>query len=270
MKRIVTLALMMLLGGYEVAQAQTPMEMETATERQTAARDFLGLKWGLGIGVMGGFGGDKAIEKASIVGTEKKTVYVEEEGDLRPQAFLEMHVFLGGSKVREWRKYQREKAAYEMDMTRLKANERQTREEKAAKTAQEQAQVKQSGEKEAGEGSEMKKEEKARGGPAPEDWPSWPSMPKELPEMGFGPFIAVQSGDNKVIDALAVGVMWGFRRIPSESVSMNIGFGVSFDPSVQVLAKDFKEGDEPPNNETEVRFKKESQFGWSLMASFTF
>lgn len=247
MRRIVALVLMMLVGSYGAAQAQTPMEMETATQMEEAAQDFLGLEWGVGIGVMGGFGGDSAVEKASIIDTANgQVVFVEEEGEMRPQMFLEMHAFLGGRKVSKWREYQRKKAAYEMEMTRLNARERQAQDETDESKA-----IRES----------VKK--------AKQDL-QWPAMPTELPEMGFGPFIALQGSNESAIEALALGVMWGLRKIPSESLSVNIGVGLSFDPSVQVLAKGFKEGGSPPNGETAVRFKKEGRFGWALMASFTF
>ena len=57
---------------------------------------------------------------------------------------------------------------------------------------------------------------------------------------------------------------------PNATSSVNIGVGVSFDPSVQVLGHGLEEGKPLPSGETEVRFKKEGQFGWALMASFTF
>jgi hypothetical protein len=236
MRRIMTLALMMLIGGYGVAQAQqvqvdaerraamdaadkAAIPAEEATETEEATNDFLGLEWGAGIGVIGGLGDDHAVEKASIV---KGVVRVEEEGDLRPQVFLEMHVFLGGfgkeDKVKNWRKYQRDKAEYRMD--------------------------------------------KARGADG-----AWPTM-AEPPLMGFGPFIALQSGDNEVIDALTLGFMWGFRKDPQNSASLNVGIGLSFDPSVQVLGGGLKDGQ--GTEETEMRFKKEGQLGWALMTSFTF
>ncbi len=88
--------------------------------------------------------------------------------------------------------------------------------------------------------------------------------------MGFGPFIAVQSSDKIAIDALALGAMWGFRRDEKASNSLNIGFGLSFDPSVQVLGSGVEEGKPLPAGETAVRFKKEGRFGWALMTSFTF
>lgn len=241
MKRFVTLALMMLIGGYGAAQAQTENQnrmitegeaaareeatrqmMEQVTEVEEATNEFLGLEWGAGIGVMGGFGGDPGVEKVSIVDAgNSKIVHVEEEGDLRPQVFLEMHVFPVGQQVRAWREYQRWKEKDRMAQARGLARERSR------------------------------------------------DMP-EPPLMGFGPFIALQSGDNEAIDALALGVMWGFRRKPEDTASLNLGIGLSFDPSVQVLGKGMKEGETLPNGETAVRLKKEGRFGWSLMASFTF
>jgi hypothetical protein len=249
MKKTVTLALMMLIGGYGAAHTQelatggkqadgarppddkqpadgavppsTVTEMEDATKKEEATKDFLGLKWGAGIGVIGGFGGDRAVEKASIV---KGAVRVEEEGDLRPQVFLEMHVFLGGPKVRKWRAYQRWEEAEPM--------------------------------------------KKARG--IKESETPQPNKMPDCPLMGFGPFVALQSGDNKAIDSLSLGFMWGFRRDASKSASVNIGIGLSFDPSVQVLGGGIKDGQPMPNGETEIRFKKQGQFGWAVMTSFTF
>jgi hypothetical protein len=201
----------------------TPSEMAQATKMEDSTKDFLGLKWGSGIGVMGSFGGNRPVEKASIVTKDGKNfVRVEEEGGLHPQLFLEMHVFLGGN-AGKWRKYQRWKAANIIAKT--------TDGEKVAEKLPEE------------------------GMPSP-------------PMMGFGPFIALQGSDKNAIDAFTLGYMWGFRKDSTESTSVNIGIGLSFDPSVQVLRGDLKDGAE--TTETEVQFKKESQFGWALMASFTF
>ncbi len=236
--RIFVCLLTMLIGGYGAAQGQTQMEMEMATKMEEATNDFLGLKWGAGIGVMGGFGGYRAVEKASLVGgtegddgaIEGGIVRVDEEADLRPQLFLEMHVFLAGDKVGCWRDYQKKKAANQMEKARDPA-------------ATPSAWCK----------------DKAGQGQTPEP-----------PLRGFGPFVALQSGDNNAIDSLAVGVMWGFRKDPQASASVNVGIGLSFDPSVQVLGDGLKEGKELPSGETAVRFKKEGRFGWALMTSFTF
>jgi hypothetical protein len=235
-RRSVTLGLMLLIGGYGASHAQVTereagtreqaarQAAETGTKMEEATKDFLGLKWGLGIGVIGGVGGSTAVEKASLVGTEK-VVRVDEEGDMRPQMFLEMHVFLGGGrgKVKGWREYEQKKAQYKM-----------------AQANGEQGQT--------------------------------PPKAQEYsaPLRGVGPFIALQGGDKDVINALAVGVMWGFRRDPEKSNSVNVGIGISFDPSVQVLGDGVKEGKPLPAGESAVRFKKEGQFGWAVMASFTF
>jgi hypothetical protein len=249
LKRIVTLALMLLIGSYGATQAQPQMvteqeaiaretavqataarqvaQIEGATETEEATKDFLGLEWGAGIGVMGSFGGDDAVEKASII---NGVVRVEEEGDLRPQLFLEMHVFFS-KKARDWRWYQRGKAASRM-----------------------------------AEASDLdRKSIKDDNGAS--ITPDEPTMP-DPPLMGFGPFIALQSSDNEAIDALTLGVMWGFRKDPKDSASLNVGIGLSFDPGVQVLGGGLKDGQ--GTDETELRFKKEGQFGWVLMTSFTF
>lgn len=226
MRRIVTLVLVMLVGGHGGARGQDQMqEMQTATQREEATKDFLGLKWGLGIGVMGGFGGGDAVEKASLVGTNK-IVRVDEEGDMRPQMFLEMHVFFadfGRGKMESWRSYKKRQV------------------------------------------EAWRKAKDSNGEEVP------PMMQEdEAPTRGFGPFIAIQGGDDEVINALALGVMWGFRRDAKADNSVNVGFGLSFDPSVQVLGHGIKEGQPLPDGETELRFKKEGQFGWAFMASFTF
>jgi hypothetical protein len=230
MKRIVTLALMMLVGGYGAVHAQT-----TTTETEASTKEFLGLKWGLGIGVMGGFGGDTAVEKASLVGPDK-IVQVDEEGTYRPQAFLEMHAFVIGNKVRCWHQYQQKMAGW-----------------------RDTGQTPKSTNTEKGVCPELSLASAAQEPPMPDP-----------PLMGFGPFVALQGDTNKVINAFTFGFMWGFRKDPKASSSVNIGVGLSFNPSVQVLGNGVKEGQKLPNGETAVRFKKEGRFGWVVMTSFTF
>ena len=197
--RIVILALLMLIGGYGLAQAQAQAQApednqqptvteRQATEREAAARrtadtesatkmeeatkEFLGLKWGLGIGVIGSIGGETAVEKASLVGTDK-ILRIDEEGEMRPQMFLEMHAFLAGGngKVKAWKDYQKKKAKYTM------ANA-------------------------AGRTEDLEAGDLA----GPKDY--------EVPLWGVGPFVALQGSDKEVINALAVGFMWGIRKDP--------------------------------------------------------
>jgi hypothetical protein len=240
MKRIVTLVLMMLIGGYGAIHAETEDESQTqnqnqrgtTTETESSTKEFLGLKWGLGIGVMGSFGGATAVEKASLVGTGK-IVRVDEEGDFRPQTFLEMHAFMMGNKATCWRQYQKRMSAWR---------------EAAPESGEEKTGCpKWSG--------DTKNQEPPRPDP---------------PLMGLGPFVALQGSENKVINALTVGFMMGRRKGPTDVSSVNIGVGLSFDPSVQVLGHGIKEGQPLPDGESAVRFKKEGRFGWALMTSFTF
>jgi len=225
LNRIVTLVLMLLSVGYGFAhgegQEPTDTEREDVTKMEEATTDFLGLRWSAGIGVIGGFGGDRAVEKASIV---NGIVRVEEEGDLRPQVFLEMHEFLRGDRVKAWRKYEQWKSTQQM-MNVEKPGDTKTK----------------------------------LGRPPLPIAPRW----------GYGPFVALQSSDNEAIDALTLGVMLGIRtKNVKNSDSVNIGIGLSFDPSVQVLGGGMKDGQ--ATDEEAVRFKKEGRFGWALMVSFNF
>ena len=88
---------------------------------------------------------------------------------------------------------------------------------------------------------------------------------------GWGPFVALQPGTDDIIEAIAVGLMIGFRRSGDEKgSSWNIGVGYVTDPNVNVLGDGFVENQPPPGNETEVRLKEISQDGVVLLFSFTF
>ncbi len=189
-------------------------------EREEAANDFLGLEWGAGVGVLGSFGGERAIEKASL--DANGILRVEEEGDMRPQMFLEMHSFLFGKQVKCWRDYHQNKAV----------NKSWCKDKKKNSTGR--------------------------------------TTTPEAPVWGYGPFIALQSGGDNAIDALAIGMMWGVRELIGKSVSASVGIGLSFDPSVQVLGDGLDEGKPLPENEESVRYKKEGRLGWALMSSFKF
>jgi len=89
-------------------------------------------------------------------------------------------------------------------------------------------------------------------------------------EWGWGPFVAVQAGSNEIVEAIAFGVMWGFRRNKTDSSSWNIGLGAVVDPSVKVLGDGFVPNAAPPTGETEVRFKEKSQWGLLIISSFSF
>ncbi len=87
---------------------------------------------------------------------------------------------------------------------------------------------------------------------------------------GVGPFVALQPGTDEIIEAVALGVMIGFKRPDETGTSWNIGIGVVVDPNVQILGDGFVENQAPPVGETQVRFKEKSQVGLLLIASFGF
>lgn len=87
---------------------------------------------------------------------------------------------------------------------------------------------------------------------------------------GIGPFMALQPGTDSVIDAIGFGVMVGFRRREEKASSFNIGLGVLYDVSTQILGDGFAENRPPPGNETEVRFRQGSQSAFLAMTSYTF
>jgi len=87
---------------------------------------------------------------------------------------------------------------------------------------------------------------------------------------GIGPFMAIQPGTDNVIDAIGAGLMFGFRRREDQGSSFNIGIGVLYDVDTQILGDGFVENRPPPGNETEVRFRRQSQSGLLVMTSYTF
>lgn len=84
---------------------------------------------------------------------------------------------------------------------------------------------------------------------------------------GHGPFVAVQLGDDDLINAVALGYMMGFRRDENASRSWNIGVGFAADPDTQVLGDGLEPNQPLPGNETEVRFKEETQYGVMILFS---
>ncbi|KQN07587.1 hypothetical protein [Sphingomonas sp. Leaf25] len=91
-----------------------------------------------------------------------------------------------------------------------------------------------------------------------------------LADFGIGPFIAFQPGSDKVIDAIGAGVLVGLRRGDDRKSSFNLGIGVFYDVDAQILGKGFVENQPPPGNETEVRFRRQSQSGLLFLSSYSF
>ncbi len=88
-------------------------------------------------------------------------------------------------------------------------------------------------------------------------------------EWGFGPFIALQPGTEDVIEAIGMGLMFGFRRGKGDE-SFNLGFGVVIDPNTRILGEGVVANRPLTNGETEVRYKEELQTGFLILSSFSF
>lgn len=87
---------------------------------------------------------------------------------------------------------------------------------------------------------------------------------------GVGPFVAVQPGEDRIIEALGFGLMIAFRREETKTDSFNIGVGFMIDPNTRVLGDGFVANAAPPSGEEEVRYRETSQKGLMLMTSFSF
>ncbi len=87
---------------------------------------------------------------------------------------------------------------------------------------------------------------------------------------GIGPFVALQPGGEKVIDAIGLGVMVGFRRGTDRASSFNLGVGIFYDVDTRILGNGFVEDQPPPAGETDVRFRRQSQSGLLFISSYSF
>lgn len=87
---------------------------------------------------------------------------------------------------------------------------------------------------------------------------------------GIGPFVALQPGGEKVIDAIGLGVMVGLRRGVDRASSFNLGVGIFYDVDTRILGNGFVEDQPPPAGETEVRFRRQSQSGLLFISSYSF
>lgn len=87
---------------------------------------------------------------------------------------------------------------------------------------------------------------------------------------GVGPFVAVQSSTDGLLDAIAGGVLFGVRRPGSDSGSLNVGVGGALLPKFQVLGDGITANQPLPGNETEIRYRTKSQWRFIVMFSFAF
>lgn len=96
---------------------------------------------------------------------------------------------------------------------------------------------------------------------------------------GWGPFIAINSGENNIISGGGGGLMVAWKKntfTAASNSSLNLGIGYFIDTGVKMLADELKEGEKHPeydggNNKTPtIRYKETSQKATLLIASFTF
>ncbi|PAJ73389.1 hypothetical protein CJF42_16115 [Pseudoalteromonas sp. NBT06-2] len=85
---------------------------------------------------------------------------------------------------------------------------------------------------------------------------------------GFGPFVALQPGDENIISAVALGGMYAWKR-DDEGNSFNIGVGIVADPNTQVLGDGIIANEPLPGNEIEIRYKEETSYGVMILFSTT-
>ena len=95
----------------------------------------------------------------------------------------------------------------------------------------------------------------------------------EYMNRGWGPFFAVQPGEDEIIKAIGGGVMFAFRRDEEESAqSFNFGFGFIVDPEEKILGSEFKAGKLAPTgpggDALPIRDETRDQGGFLLIASF--
>lgn len=89
-------------------------------------------------------------------------------------------------------------------------------------------------------------------------------------QVGHGPFLSLEVGEDDVIGGLGFGYMVGWRsERGASSRSFNVGIGPFLDRDVQQLAHGFADGQTPPNGETQVAFRSEDEWRWVLMFSFS-
>jgi hypothetical protein len=157
-------------------QAQVLQEKEKAE----ATEDFLGFKWGTGIGAVFNVGGDDRVDTAKVV---NGMVRVEKEANHTARIFSEVHNF----------------------------------------------------------------------------------KPKKDDEtVGQGPFVAVQSSSEKLIDSFSVGYMRGWRKSATSESSINVGFGLVLDTRVKELGNGIVEDEE------NVRLKEKARVGLGIFVSFSY
>ena len=90
----------------------------------------------------------------------------------------------------------------------------------------------------------------------------------DVADIGIGPFVAIQSSGDEILEAIGMGLMVGFRR--DARSSFNLGGGILLDPAVKTLGDDIRPDKPLPPGESVIRFKEEPRWGLLVLASFSF
>ena len=94
--------------------------------------------------------------------------------------------------------------------------------------------------------------------------------PEDVPSKRFlwgtGPFVALDVGDDDVLNGLGGGWMIGVRT--GDTSSINVGWGVLLDRNVQVFGRGVHEDRPLPSGETQIRFRTISD--WKQIVTFSF
>ena len=93
---------------------------------------------------------------------------------------------------------------------------------------------------------------------------------------GSGPFVAIQPGsDGKIIQAVALGWMMGFKDVFTKSgettkgKALTLSVGIVVDPNTKVLGDGIEKNKALPAGDT-LRYKTTTRYGLLLGAGFTF
>lgn len=102
----------------------------------------------------------------------------------------------------------------------------------------------------------------------------WQTEGERSTDIGLGPFLAVQTGDNNnIIDSVGLGVMMGLSRHDRDERgwgnSFNIGLGVMFDPTVQKLGDGIVANEPLPAEESQIRYRQEHAYRGVIMITYS-
>jgi hypothetical protein len=94
---------------------------------------------------------------------------------------------------------------------------------------------------------------------------------KDDPLKGHGPFVAIQTSGEQLIDSFSAGYMRGWRKAADSADSLNVGFGLVLDTKVKELGNGIVQDLPLPPGEdpTNVRLKERSRVGLGVFVSFS-